>query len=296
MTTIQQDQWAQWLLQQRHGGDPEALKAILQPLFQVRDAVLQHATVAEGNTLLDIGSGDGLIAFGALPLVGSTGKVIFSDISQPLLQHCQALAQQMGVIGQCQFVHNPAHNLESIPANSVDVVTVRSVLVYVQDKLRALREFYRVLKPRGRLSLFEPIPALMYPEPAHLFYGYDAAPIQQITQKLMKAYQSTFSHLMNFTERDLFEKAEQAGFSELYMELQMAVIPDVGRRFPNQQLKWEAFLQSALNPLAPTIGDAMRAVLTPEEAQQFTAHMRPLVEKNLRTERSVVAYLWAMKY
>ena len=44
---------------------------------------------------------------------------------------------------------------------SVDVVTTRSVLIYVKDKAAALREFYRVLKPGGRVSLFEPINVLM---------------------------------------------------------------------------------------------------------------------------------------
>lgn len=39
--------------------------------------------------------------------------------------------------------------------NSVDVVTVRSVLIYVQEKQNAFREFHRVLKPEGRLSIFQ---------------------------------------------------------------------------------------------------------------------------------------------
>ena len=113
MTTNQvqvqvQDQWAQWLLQRRHGGDPEVLQAMLSTLSQVRDTVLQNARVAQGNTLLDIGCGDGLIAFGALPLVGEQGKVIFCDISQNLLDHCHTLAQQMGVLDHCQFLQASA--------------------------------------------------------------------------------------------------------------------------------------------------------------------------------------------
>jgi len=78
-----QDQWAQWLFQRRHGGDPEVLHAMLSTLSQVRDAVLQNARVAQGNTLLDIGCGDGLIAFGALPLLESkerSSSVIFRRI------------------------------------------------------------------------------------------------------------------------------------------------------------------------------------------------------------------------
>jgi arsenite methyltransferase len=39
----------------------------------------------------------------------------------------------------------------------VDVVVTRSVLIYVADKAHAATEFHRVLRPGGRVSLFEPI-------------------------------------------------------------------------------------------------------------------------------------------
>jgi ubiquinone/menaquinone biosynthesis C-methylase UbiE len=43
------------------------------------------------------------------------------------------------------------------PSASVDVVTTRSVLIYVKDRARAFAEFARVLRPGGRTSLYEPI-------------------------------------------------------------------------------------------------------------------------------------------
>jgi ubiquinone/menaquinone biosynthesis C-methylase UbiE len=48
------------------------------------------------------------------------------------------------------------------------VVTTRSVLIYVKDKAAALRELYRVLRPGGRISLFEPINRLMSRQPGYL--------------------------------------------------------------------------------------------------------------------------------
>src|SRR5581483_5159805 len=160
-----QDYWAQWLLHRRFGGDDQQLRAMLATLEKVRDQVLQHARVGEGNIVLDVGCGDGLLAFGALDGIGEQGKVIFSDISQDLLDHCYALAQQMKVSERCRFIQASATDLSAIEDNTVDVVTTRSVLIYVREKQRAFQEFYRVLKPGGRLSIFEPVNRFAYPEP-----------------------------------------------------------------------------------------------------------------------------------
>ena len=76
------DRWHRWLLDTRFGGDVEARQQLLtERLYPVRDKVLDKAQVQPGETLLDVGAGDGLIAFGALELLGPLGRVIFSDIS-----------------------------------------------------------------------------------------------------------------------------------------------------------------------------------------------------------------------
>lgn len=132
-----QDKWAQWLLHKRHGGDNEVQKTQLAFLEEIRDKVLQNAKIVEGNTVLDIGTGDGLIAFGALDKVGKQGKVIFSDISQDLLDHCRSLSEEIGVIDHCQFLDASADNLARCGDASVDVVTTRSVLIYIEEKQSA---------------------------------------------------------------------------------------------------------------------------------------------------------------
>src|SRR5215831_13652271 len=177
MSRNTQDRWAQWLLHRRFGGDPQRGQAMLETLSFWRDQILQHATITKGETVLDVGCGDGLIAFGALDRVGEKGLVIFSDISQDLLDHSPSLAESCQVLDRCRFVRAEAEDLAVIASGSVDVVTTRSVLIYVRAKQQALYEFYRVLKPGGRLSIFEPINRFCYPEPPHLFLGYDVAPI-----------------------------------------------------------------------------------------------------------------------
>ena len=173
------DRWHRWLLDVRFGGDPEARRQDLAGfLYPVRDQVLDKAELRPGDTVLDVGTGDGLIAFGALERLGPEGQVIFSDISPDLLDHCREAAAAEGVADRCRFLLAPADQLSALAASSVDVVTTRSVLIYVKDKAGALREFYRVLRPGGRISLFEPINVLMSAHDPGRFYGYDTSSVR----------------------------------------------------------------------------------------------------------------------
>jgi arsenite methyltransferase len=283
------DQWAQWLLHRRHGGDPEQQKRDVEYLTPVRDQVLRNAKVAAADVVLDVGAGDGLMAFGALAQVGEQGKVIFSDISQDCLEHCQALAHQMGVAERCQFLRASADDLAVLDEASVDVVTTRSVLIDVPAKPWAFQEFYRVLKPNGRLSIFEPITRYSgMPVPLR----YDVTPILDIVKKLRAVYQRIQppenNPMLDFDERDLLTFAEHAEFREIHLELRVTVAPI-------RPLRWDVLLRSAPNPLAPTPEEVMQEALTPEEIEPYVAHLRPLVEAGQGTWREAVAYLWAIK-
>jgi len=150
-------------------------------LVPMRDKVLSNAALNENGVLLDVGCGDGLIAFGALEQ-HETIKVIFSDISQDLLTHAQSIAQEMDLLERCQFLRASADDLSALGDESVDRVTTRSVLIYVAAKQAAFREFYRVLRAGGRLSTFEPINrfANKYPSPEHSFLGYDVSLVKDL--------------------------------------------------------------------------------------------------------------------
>jgi arsenite methyltransferase len=287
-----QDQWARWLLQRRDGGDQEIRQVLLKNLESYRDHVLAHASLKAGETLLDLGTGTGLIAFGALERVGERGSVIFSDISQDLLDHCRELVEQMGVLERCRFLQAPADDLSALADASVDVVTTRSVLIYVKEKQRVFNECYRVLKPGGRISFFEPINRFSLTGSAQCFMEYDLAPILPIARKVLAPYAQSRANannaMLDFDERDLFTFAEKAGFPEVHLDFQAEVKPPEPRA-------WEGFVQSSPNPLVPTLEEAMRQALTPEEAGQFTAYLRPLVESGRGTWRMAIAYLWAVK-
>jgi ubiquinone/menaquinone biosynthesis C-methylase UbiE len=292
MTTgSQQDIWSRWLLNRRFGGDPQRLQTMLDRLHPIRDKVLSHIHLDEGETLLDVGCGDGLIAFGALQK-SKTCRVIFSDISEELLDHAEALSKDMNLQDRCQFVLASAEDLSTFEDESVDAVTTRSVLIYVSAKQQAFNEFQRVLKPGGELSIFEPINRFAFPEPPDRFAGLDVMPVMDITQKVKDVYERIqpleTDPMTDFDERDLVLYAEKAGFKEIHLELEIEIKP-------HQSVKWEEFMRTAGNPKIPTLEEAIQQALTPDEAETFVNYLRPLVESNQGVRRFARAYLWAIK-
>jgi arsenite methyltransferase len=284
------DQWHRWLLKLRHGGDPEYEAEVRRALLPVRDEVLNRADLRPHDTLLDVGTGDGLIAFGALDRLGPAGRVIFSDISADLLDHCRAAAAAAGQLDRCEFVRASADRLTGIADSSVDVVATRSVLIYVEDKAAAFAEFRRVLRPGGRVSIFEPINTLMHGNP-HLFFGYDIQPVADITAKVGARFDAlqppATDPMVDFDDRDLVRLAEQAGFGDVRLDLRVTV---TSARSP---VPWERFLRSSPNPKVPAIGDVLADALTVAELESLTAHLRPLVETGRGEHRRALAYLTA---
>ncbi|HKZ71233.1 MAG TPA: methyltransferase domain-containing protein [Anaerolineales bacterium] len=287
-----QDKWAEWLLHKRHGDNPKAMQTVHDFLFPVRDKVLANANLKEGETLLDVGSGDGLIAFGALQKTKDS-KVIFSEISQDMLDYTETIARDTGLRNRCRFVLASADDLSALAPSSVDVVTTRSVIIYVAAKQKSFKEFYHVLKSGGRISLFEPINKFGFPPPPHMFGGYDVTPVMDIAAKVRavfrKAQPPEQETMLDFDERDILTFAERAGFKDIHMELQVSIGPTPW------QTDWETYYKSSPNPKAPTLEEAMKESLTPNEADALIAHLRPLVNDGKATQRLALMYLWAVK-
>jgi arsenite methyltransferase len=285
------DRWHRWLLDVRHGGDPEYREHVLSALRPVRDEVLDRAALQPDDTLLDVGTGDGLIAFGALDRLGPGGRVIFSDVSRDLLDYCHAAVSEAGQLDRCDFVLAAADDLSAVPDSSVDVVTTRSVLIYVADKASAFAEFRRVLRPGGRISLFEPINVLMHGRDSRLLFGYDVSAVAEIAVKLNGQFAGVqpagADPMLDFDDRDLVRLAEQAGFADVRLDLRVTVMK---RR---SAAPWDRFLRQSGNPNLPPLGEMLRRALNPAEFAAFTAHLRPLVEAGVGETRKAVAYLTA---
>lgn len=296
----QSDVWSDWLLHTRHADDPEQERALHAELEQHADRVLDGARLASGMTLADIGSGDGLIALRAINRIGPSLCVVMADISEPLLRHAEARAVQRDVRDQCTFIQCSADALKDIDDASVDAVTTRAVLAYVPDKIAALREFHRILRPGGRISIAEPILRddafeasslktfvdALPPESGEPFFRllhrWKAAQFPDTEEKI------SASPLTNYSERDLVRFALDTGFADIHMEFHIDVRPSA-------VTSWEVLLGTSPHPWAPSLGVILAEQFTAEERQFFEQVFRAHVEGRQLVTAERTAYLTATK-
>jgi arsenite methyltransferase len=291
MTT---DKWAQWLLNRRDGNSA-ALRARSAPsLAAFRDGVLDGAALEADDVVLDVGCGTGLIGFGALERLGPNGHVIFSDVSEDLLDECRRAA---GSDERCSFVRASADDLTGVADASVDVVTTRSVLIYSdrEAKAAAFAEFYRVLRPGGRVSLFEPINRFVSQRQPDDLFGLGSTPVDDLLAKVRDVYRGATEEaerpLVDFDERDLIEWAVSAGFEAVELVYRAEV------EVPAEPIDdWATLKQVAPNPLVPTFGEAIATALTYAERERLDAFMEAQVKSGAPTRRTMAtAFLSALR-
>ena len=234
---------------------PEERDEAIASLEDVRERVLDRARLVDDDTVLDVGTGTGLIVFGALDRLGADGFVIALDVSVDCLEELRATCTDPRVV----YLVGSAEVLP-LPDDSVDVVTTRSVLIYVRDKAAAAREFFRVLRPGGRVSIFEPVNR----RNTQLWELVDFGDLaERVTADFYRRWPSDHP-MQNFDAEDMTRWFHDAGFVEVEADVvvsSMTVTPD-------------AVLHGIGAPGSPSLIDAWQEEFSPEEVAELEAAVR----------------------
>jgi ubiquinone/menaquinone biosynthesis C-methylase UbiE len=108
--------------------------------------LVDTARVSSGDRVLDVGCGTGVLARAAADRVAAEGQVTGLDINEGM----QAVARR--IRPQIDWRQGDATKLP-LPDESYDVVMSQFSLMYFPDRIAALKEMMRVLKPGGRLVI-----------------------------------------------------------------------------------------------------------------------------------------------
>ena len=112
-----------------------------------RRRALMRAGLKPGMRVLDVAMGTGLVAREAITLVGASGQVIGLDPSIGMVSEAKRTLALSVVLGRG----------ESLPlqAQSFNFLSMGYALRHVSDIDATVREYFRVLKPGGRVCLLE---------------------------------------------------------------------------------------------------------------------------------------------
>ena len=145
--------------------DPEMIKRAVQGAFDrgadsydqvgvdfftpaARDLVAR-ATLQPGERALDVGSGRGAVLFEAAAQVGATGRAVGLDLSHRMVELTTAEAAARGL--QNVTVTQGDAERPEFAAGSFDAILAGLVLFMLPDAGAALRNYVRLLVPKGRI-------------------------------------------------------------------------------------------------------------------------------------------------
>jgi len=205
--------------------------------------LIERLAPATGATVLDIACGPGTVA---LLLGKRVGRVIAADISPAMLE----LARAKPDAGSIEWIEAPAAPLPLGDA-SVDAITCQQGLQFFPDKVGALREMRRVMKPGGRAAV-----AVWTRVEDQVFRHIQQAVATVVSAEVGARYHGPFS----LTGDDAAAHARSAGFANVHLERVTlpAVLPNGARDL------FDTLRAAGIAPNIAALDDGKRAELLAE--------------------------------
>jgi len=233
----------------------EELAATTDMVVQ-RQAILNQLNLRPGEQAIDVGSGNGALVRDMLEIVGDRGHACGVDNSEIMI----ALAKK--ICPGATFLKGEASKLP-IEDSSYDALATSQLLCFVDDVPDVLREFYRILKPGGRMLILDT-------DWGSLVWNCRNQPLMD---RVMQMYTTPYAN--PYTPRSLSRQIVEAGFTSL-------------ERHSFALLNWERYPDSYSQQTAEFVKQLM------ENSTNFTEEDWKEWDQDLRETEANGEYLFSL--
>lgn len=209
---------------------------------------------AEGSSALDVGTGPGTVARVLALRLGSSGRIIATDISPAMLELARnKLPLSKGA--PIEYVESPAAPL-AVSSSEFDLVTCQQVLQFAPDPHAALKEMRRALRPGGRIGLTTWTAITENP----MFLGLQTA----VRKVLGDGPAQQFEGPWSLSGERVAELMETTGFNDIVLHRRSLPLTLPGAADAARQVFAFSSLAATLSALDESQREALRAAVRSE--------------------------------
>jgi len=281
--------WSSWLAKTRFSHlSQEQREQTLRWLLAVRDIILEKAQIVQGDKVVDIGTGTGLLGFGVIEKFHDKVELIFSDKFEDCLDECKKLLEDCNIKHDAHFLQSDACDIK-IPDGSVDKALMRSVLVHILDKQKAIDEIYRILKTGGTFCAFEPIISsnTRYHELINAGDITDFDEFKKAEDDFMSAQDNP---LTNFNQHTLAKNLECAGFKDGNVDVQVTA-----SSYAVDENAIDSWFTAVPSPGQPSMKDRFLEYFDEEKVNRYIEEYKKVLNGKTVTISSNTVFIKAVK-